>query len=105
MAVYQNVFMERFPLYLHGKKFLIGRIVFVIFGHNIIRVCPGQQGRRHWSIVMLKRGKQGLWLNRCWQWPQQEHVRNADGGEKLAGSPNAFWDGAMVVVSVATGIW
>lgn len=43
----------------------------------------------------------GLWLNRCWQWPQQEHVeyeRHAGGGEKLASSPSAFWDDAVVVI-------
>lgn len=54
----------------------------------------------------------GLWVNRCWQRPQQEHVEYvccADGGEKLASSPNAFWDDVVVVVlssyGVATGIW
>lgn len=55
-------------------------------------------------LLGSKEASGGLCLNRCWQWPQQEHVCSAGGGEKLASSPNAFWDDAMVVVSVAIGI-
>ena len=105
MAVCQNAFVERFLLYLHGNKFLIGRIVFVIFAHSII--CMSRTGKVGITEVLLgsKEASSGLWLNRCWQWPQQEHVRSAGGGEKLASSPNAFWDDAVVVISVAIGIW
>lgn len=52
-----------------------------------------------------KEASSGLWLNGCCQWPQQEHVRSAGGGEKLASSLNAFRDDVMVVVSVAIGMW
>lgn len=56
-------------------------------------------------LLCSKEASGGLWLNRCWQWPQHDPVRSAGEGEKLASSPNAFWVDAMVVVSVAIGIW
>jgi len=56
-------------------------------------------------LLGSKEASGGLQLNRCWQWPQQECVWSAGGGEKLASSPNALWVDAVIVVSVAVGMW
>lgn len=67
IAANENIFMERFPFYLHGKKIWCGRLVVVVvlwvffsFLWHMSRtsqLCPELWGRWHSSTVCLKKSQ------------------------------------------------